>query len=196
MKLKELKALVKEEYDRFMYEQEDEEKDKKDDKEKDDAPKGDDKPEGGDDKPKADKPKADKPKAPKKPEAPKVKVGGDDLDIDGEENPEETLRAIYDMLKDFFEGDKEPKDGMDMDMDNPSGAPKPPAGMDMPGGPSAPGGASPMDIMANKIYENVKNKKRNISRVNRRKPTKAKTSQNDSMTALQERFKKLANIIK
>ena len=42
MKLKELKALVKEEYDKFIYEQEEEDKDKE---KKDDAPKGD---KGGD----------------------------------------------------------------------------------------------------------------------------------------------------
>tara|TARA_B100000287_G_C20299593_1_gene649310 strand:- start:159 stop:608 length:450 start_codon:yes stop_codon:yes gene_type:complete len=149
MKLKELKALVAEEYNKFMYEQEDEEKDKKDDKEKDDAPKGGD--DKGDDKPKAPKgggdKGGDKPKAPK---APKVDVGPGDLDISGEENPEETLRAIYDMLKDFFEGDDEeaaPK------------APKAPAGMD----------AEPMG---------------------------APMGGPGDMMALQERFKKLANIIK
>ena len=145
MKLNELKALVKEEYDRFMYEQEDEEKDKKDDKEKDDAPKGgDDKAKGGDDKAKGGD---SKPKAPK---APKVDVGVNDLDLEGEESPEETLRAIYDMFKAFFEGDKEaPKDDV-------------PAGMDLgPAGPPPPPAGGPGDMMA-----------------------------------LQERFKKLANIIK
>tara|TARA_R110002012_G_scaffold316973_1_gene532637 strand:- start:948 stop:1418 length:471 start_codon:yes stop_codon:yes gene_type:complete len=36
--------------------------------------------------------------------APKVDVGPDDIDMGGDENPEETLRDIYDMLKDYFEG--------------------------------------------------------------------------------------------
>ena len=36
--------------------------------------------------------------------APKIDVGPDDIDAGGDENPEETLRDIYDMLKDYFEG--------------------------------------------------------------------------------------------
>ena len=65
--------------------------------------------------------KDDKGGAPKKAKAPKVDVGADDLKMGGDENPEETLKAIYDMLKDFFEGDKkDSKDDMpapaDIDM--------------------------------------------------------------------------------
>ena len=157
MKLKDLKALVAEEYNKFLAEKEEDEKDTKDDKEKDDAPKHDapkdDKPKGDDaskdDAPKDDAPKDDAPKAPKKPKAPKVDVGPKDLDIAGEENPEETLRAIYDMLKDFFEGDKE-EDKPEMPKMN--AEPPMPGGMDM-GSPA-----------------------------------------NDGMMALQERFRKLANI--
>ena len=103
MNLKELKSLVAEEYDKFMAEQDDDKAaDAKDDK-KDDKP--------------------------KKPAAPKVKAGGDDLDLT-DENPEETLRQIYDMLKDFFEGDDKKDDKKD----------------DMP----AMGDDSPMDMMENK----------------------------------------------
>ena len=139
MNLKELKSLVAEEYNKFVAEQED---DKKDDAPKNDAPKD-------------DKPKDDKPKAAKKP---KVDVGGGDLDIKGDENPEETLKAIYDMLKDFFEGDdNDKKDAPKVD------APKVDA-PDMPPMPAAPAG----DMM--EVDGNV--------------------------VALQERFKKLANIIK
>ena len=125
--LKELKSLVAEEYNKFVAEQED---DKKDDAPKNDAPKD-------------DKPKDDKPKAAKKP---KVDVGGGDLDIKGDENPEETLKAIYDMLKDFFEGDKDKGDD------------KAPEMPDMPEIPTMDGAPD--------------------------------------MGMLQERFKKLANIIK
>ena len=43
-------------------------------------------------------------------DAPKLDVGPDDIDVSGEkESPEETLRAIFDMLKDFFEGGDKPK---------------------------------------------------------------------------------------
>ena len=119
MNLKELQELIKEEYDLYL-EQGD---DSKDDKSKD------------------DKPKNNKPKGPKKP--PSVTVSDKDVDVKGgsDEDAEATLKDIYDMLKDFFEGEE---DAPKMD------APK----MDAP--PAAPG----------------------------------------DMDMLQERFKKLANIIK
>ena len=41
---------------------------------------------------------------------PKVDVGADDIKVnDGDENPLDTLKAIFDMLKDFFEGDDDDK---------------------------------------------------------------------------------------
>ena len=43
--------------------------------------------------------------APGAPGAPAVAVSDKDVDAGGDENPEETLRDIYDMLKDYFEGD-------------------------------------------------------------------------------------------
>jgi hypothetical protein len=40
---------------------------------------------------------------------PKIDVGADDIKVnDGDENPLDTLKAIFDMLKDFFEGDDKP----------------------------------------------------------------------------------------
>ena len=42
--------------------------------------------------------------APGAPGAPAVAVSAKDVDAGGDENPEETLRDIYDMLKDYFEG--------------------------------------------------------------------------------------------
>ena len=112
MNLHELKEMVKEEYNKFMYEQEDDDK-------KDDAPKGDDK-DKGDDKPKS---KDDKDKGtPKKASTPKVKAGKDDIGIGGDEDPEKTLRDIFNMLKDFFEGDDKPaaKDDKPLDPDMPA----------------------------------------------------------------------------
>ena len=122
MNLEELKNLVSEEYNKFMAEQED-------DKEKKDDAKGDD--EG----------------KPKKATAPKVKAGSKDLDISGDEDPEKALRDIYDMLKDFFEGDDKKDDAPKKD------APEAPKD-DMPPMPAG------------------------------------------NMDMLQERFQKLANIIK
>ena len=105
---------------------------------------------------KDDKGGAPKNDAPKKAKPPKVDVDGDDLDIKGgkEENPEEALKAIYDMLKDFFEGDKK---------DDKADAPEAPKGPEGPKNDVPPPPPPPLE---------------------------------DDMGMLQERFKKLANIIK
>ena len=146
MNLKELKELVKEEYEKFMYEADDE-KDTNDD-----APKSD------------DKPKADD--KPKKAKAPKVDVGGGDIDMKGDENPEKTLRDIYDMLKDFFEGDKEDKADDKAD-DKP----------EMPKAPEMPKGDDMLSAGHGMGHSMMEGKK-------------------EESKALVERFKKLANIIK
>ena len=52
---------------------------------------------------------------PEMPGMPSVNVGPGDIDVAVEENPEETLRAIYDMLKDYFEGDDKADDAGDAD---------------------------------------------------------------------------------
>ena len=84
---------------------------------------------------------------------PAVDVAPGDVDVDGDdENSEETLRQIYDMLKDYFEGDK------DADADADAGAD---ADTGMEGDLDGDG-----DVDA------------------------------DDAKELQERFKKLANIIK
>ena len=78
---------------------------------------------------------------------PAVAVSGADVDVTGgDEDPEATLKDIYDMLKDYFEGDNAANDMKDADMDD--------AGMDDAG------------------------------------------DDGEAAEALQERFKKLANIIK
>ena len=145
MKLKELKQLVAEEYNKYMSEQ-----DPMDD--------------------------MGLPTAAGAPADPTIAVSDKDINLDGgDEDAEATLRDIFNMLKDFFEGDddkpaapKAPKADKkdykgDDKKDAPGGdempsAPKPPSAP--AGGPAGPAGA-PADMMA-----------------------------------LQERFKKLANIIK
>jgi hypothetical protein len=46
---------------------------------------------------------------------PTVDVSDADIDADGDEDSEETLRQIYDMLKDYFEGGNDAGDGADAD---------------------------------------------------------------------------------
>ena len=55
--------------------------------------------------------------------APKIDVGPDDVKVGGkEEDPMATLKSIFDMLKDFFEGDDKPaaKDDKPLDPDMPA----------------------------------------------------------------------------
>lgn len=46
-------------------------------------------------------------------EDPTVNVSDADVDVDGGEDSEETLRQIYDMLKDYFEGGDDAGDDAD-----------------------------------------------------------------------------------
>ena len=46
---------------------------------------------------------------------PTVDVSDADIDADGDEDSEETLRQICDMLKDYFEGGNDAGDGADAD---------------------------------------------------------------------------------
>ena len=93
MNLHELKEMVKEEYNKFMYEQEDDDK-------KDDAPKGDDK-DKGDDKPKS---KDDKDKGtPKKASTPKVKAGKDDVAFVKLEQYDRRINMCDQDIKDYKE---------------------------------------------------------------------------------------------
>ena len=95
-------------------------------------------------------------------DAPSVDVGPDDIDAGTGEDSEDTLRQIFNMLKDYFEGDKEddaPKD-------------------DAKGG--AKGGAP----------------KKDDDKDDDKEDDKEDDKKDDDKEALQERFKKLANIIK
>tara|TARA_A100001201_G_scaffold44857_1_gene45865 strand:- start:578 stop:895 length:318 start_codon:yes stop_codon:yes gene_type:complete len=83
--------------------------------------------------------------------APAVDVDAGDVDAGGDEDSEATLRQIYDMLKDYFEGDDKPAGNMAGDKDG-------------------DGDVDADDMKAD--------------------------DEDDDKEALQERFKKLANIIK
>tara|TARA_R110001583_G_scaffold178626_1_gene334614 strand:- start:479 stop:925 length:447 start_codon:yes stop_codon:yes gene_type:complete len=50
----------------------------------------------------------DMPAPPNGMEMPSIDVGDDDIKVGGGEDAETTLKDIYDMLKDFFEGDDKP----------------------------------------------------------------------------------------
>ena len=112
------------------------------------------------------------PGAPGIPGAPGVEVGPNDIDVmDSGEDSEATLRQIYDMLKNYFEG----------------GAAEAPAGA--PAG--APTGDEDMDADADADAEedDEEDDEEGVEEGDEEGDDKDKE-------ALQERFKKLANIIK
>lgn len=49
------------------------------------------------------------------PPMPTVNVSAADVDAEGDEDAEKTLRDIYDMLKDYFEGGKDAADDVEVD---------------------------------------------------------------------------------
>ena len=154
MKVSELKKLVAEEYNKYMAEQ-------------DlglDLPGG---PAGG--------PPPPPPGAPVGGD-PEVKVSDKDIDLDkGGENPLETLKDIFDMLKDFFEGEEGDK------------APKAPK-KDDKGGDK---GGDKKDDKGDDKGDDKKDDKKD------KEKEKLDEALNRMQTIkLQNRFKKLANIIK
>ena len=89
---------------------------------------------------------------------PAVAVSDDDIDVDGGvENPEETLKSIYDMLKSYFEGGE--------------------------GAAGAAGGDVDVDADLGDMADDLED-------------DAAAEKEDEEDEALQERFKKLANIIK
>ena len=142
---------------------------------------------------------------------PSIDVGPDDIDVtDKKESPEETLRAIFDMLKDFFEGGNDKGGDMPdaMGMDDLGGdapkadkAPKAPKADkdDAKGG--AKGGAKKDDKEGDKKDDKEKEDVKERQLNERMKKWKARrnakrNSKHSSKTPLQERLQKLANIIK
>ena len=124
-----------------------------------------------------------------------VSVGADDVDMDGdmepgmgeEQGPEEALEKIYQMLQDYFESDKEDND-MDGEVDEP-GEDVAEAELEENSTTDAKfqkTGMAPMSkgsAGANVGYDTAKT-------------TKGSTGYDAGSKALQERFKRLANIIK
>ena len=102
------------------------------------------------------------------PGAPGVEVGPNDIDVmDSGEDSEATLRQIYDMLKNYFEGGA-------------TGAPAP------AGAPGAPAGDEGMEDMEDMdAGDELANSEEGDEE-----------GDDEDKEALQERFKKLANIIK
>ena len=109
-------------------------------------------------------------------EDPTVAVSDNDIDLDGGENPEDTLRAIFDMLKDFFEGDDKP-------------APKAPKAND-----KKDDDKKDDDKKDDKKDDDKKDDVKES--YNRKVRRKISPNKSNDMRILQERFKKLANIIK
>jgi len=98
--------------------------------------------------------------------APKIDVGPDDIKVGEDMNPEKILKDMFDMLKDFFEGD------------------------DKPAAPKAPKAPKADDKKDDDKEKDDKKKEMNESiRKNRFKKTLAENR-------LKSRFKKLANIRK
>ena len=111
---------------------------------------------------------------------------GDDMEDEGSE---EMLRKIYDMLKDKFEAEDEEDMGDDMDED-----------MDenMPMEEDMDEGDSDLDEASSMGYGDAGNKKTSgkDAGYTPAKTTKGSTGYDAGSKALQERFQKLANIIK
>ena len=113
---------------------------------------------------------------------------GDDMEDEGSE---EMLRKIYDMLKDKFEAEDEDEEGeaedMDEDMDE-----------NMPMEEDMDEGDSDLDEASSMGYGDAGNKKTSgkDAGYTPAKTTKGSTGYDAGSKALQERFQKLANIIK
>jgi hypothetical protein len=120
--------------------------------------------------------------------APKIDVGPDDIKVGGkEEDPMATLKSIFDMLKDFFEGDDKggapkggPKGGGKKDDKGGDDKKKDDKGGDDKGGDDKGG--------------DKKKEKEDMKEFRRRKLRKGKRVMTENK--LQSRFKKLANITK
>ena len=123
--------------------------------------------------------------------APGVEVGPDDMMGGGDS--EATLRQIYDMLKAYFEGGAEAPAGGDMGMDDISSAEMDAdMDMDMDMGDDAgdAGDAGDDDSDEEEVEEEKEDKD------DKKESKKDKKESKKDKDALQERFQKLANIIK
>ena len=111
-----------------------------------------------------------------------VSVGADDVDAEMDKNPEDALEQIYKMLQDYFEGD-----GEDNDMDGVEDEP----------------GEEPMEEVG-EVAEGEEELEENSTTAAQYQKTgfaagkagKGGTGYDAGSKALQERFQKLANIVK
>lgn len=125
---------------------------------------------------------------------------GDDLDVNvdsdevaAEKNPEETLKSVFDMLKSYFEGeeemgDEEAGDGEDMGEDM----------MDEVKDDDAKNEEADLEERAAQGFGDpgAKNTHGKDAGYTPAKTTRGDGKLHESKSALQERFQKLANIIK
>lgn len=125
---------------------------------------------------------------------------GDDLDVNvdsdevaAEKNPEETLKSVFDMLKSYFEGeeemgDEEAEDGEDMGEDM----------MDEVKDDDAKNEEADLEERAAQGFGDpgAKNTHGKDAGYTPAKTTRGDGKLHESKSALQERFQKLANIIK
>ena len=119
-----------------------------------------------------------------------VSVGADDVDAEMDKNPEDALEQIYKMLQDYFEGD-----GEDNDMDGQEDEP----------------GEEPMEEGTEEELEENSSTEAAVQKTGHKpfskgsagpnvgygeKGGKGRTGYDAGSKALQERFQKLANIVK
>ena len=120
------------------------------------------------------------------PDLPAVKVGAGDVDPGGED-AEATLKDIFDMLKDYFEGEEgmTPETPSDLGDDLPTDKPA------APKAPKAPKPAAPKPAPKSTPKPDAKDDAKKDD-----KKDDDKEDKKDDKDELKERFKKLANIIK
>ena len=114
-----------------------------------------------------------------------VSVGADDVDAEMDKNPEDALEQIYKMLQDYFEGDGEDND-MDGIEDEPGEEPVGEAKEEVEEGKEELEEGDGYDGKAGKGGTGYDDKVGG----------KGRTGYDASSKALQERFQKLANIVK
>ncbi len=114
-----------------------------------------------------------------------VSVGADDVDAEADKNPEDALEQIYKLLQDYFEGDGEDND-LDGIEDEPGEEPVGEAKEEVEEGKEELEEGDGYDGKAGKGGTGYDDKVGG----------KGRTGYDASSKALQERFQKLANIVK
>ena len=113
-------------------------------------------------------------------------VNVDSDEVEAEKNREETLKTVYDMLNTYFEGEEEGMDDMDMGDEEEMG--------DVEGGEEEE--ADLEELSNHGVGKSAKNSSGPNAGFTPAKSTKGDSKLHEGKSALQERFQKLANIIK